>query len=433
MLVTAAAALLADHGVRGALEREFEHRLERIASRAAGQISPADLRDPLVRSNESAAYAALQTLIGPLPATADLVDAAIVDSARVTLVDARVREEIEGLPSALDSLARPAFDRAFAAEPAVSAPFRRDRSVHRAAVAPIRDERGRVVAVVAIEAEAAYLPALDELRHTLTLIALVSLLAIAVLAALFVRASASAGRLERRLSRSENLAAMGRLTATLAHEIKNPLAIIRGSAERLGRLEPDARRMADFVVEESDRLSKTVERYLQFARGEGDRGANRGDEGTGEHGDAIAALEATLDLLEGEFKARSIAVARAGAWPGSAAVPLDNESLKQVYLNLILNALEAMPEGGSLEVAAGERGERLEIVISDTGSGIPRETLERLGSPFFTTRAKGSGLGLFLARRLVESAGGQLEIRSETGAGTRCTVRLPREKGTRES
>ena len=106
--------------MRGALEHEFEVRLERIARRAASQIAPADLRDPRVHSSESAPYAALQTLIGPLPATADLVDAMIVDSARVTLVDARGREEFEGLPNALDSLARPAFDRAFAGEAAGS-------------------------------------------------------------------------------------------------------------------------------------------------------------------------------------------------------------------------------------------------------------------------------------------------------------------------
>jgi signal transduction histidine kinase len=427
VLITAAAALFADHGVRGALEREFEHRLERIATRAASQIPPAELLDPRVHDSESASYAALQTLIGPLPATADLVDASIMDSSRVTLIDALGREEFEGLPTALDSLARPALDRALAGHAAVSAPYARERGVLRAAFAPIL-EHGRAIGVVAIEADAAYLPALDELSHTLALIALVSMLAIAIFAALFIRVASSAERLEQRLSRAENLAAMGRLTATLAHEIKNPLAIIRGSAERLGRLAPEAQRMSEFVVEESDRLSKTVERYLQFARAEDETGA-----ASGEPGDAIAALEATLDLLEGECGARHVSIERVGVRPLRARVALDGESLKQVYLNLMLNALEAMPEGGRLSVEAIEKGGRLEVTIGDTGHGIAKETLERVGSPFFTTKAKGSGLGLFLTRRLVQSAGGELDIRSEPARGTTCTVRWPLAKGKRES
>ncbi|HTM57150.1 MAG TPA: ATP-binding protein [Candidatus Udaeobacter sp.] len=424
MLVTALGATFAYRGVRTALETEFESRLERIVRRAASQIAPADIRDPAVRSTESASYTALQTLIGPLPATADLVDAVIVDSARVTLVDAREREEIEGLPSVLDSLARPAFDRAFAGHAAVSTPYLRDHSVRRAAVAPIGDEHGHALAVVAIEAEAAYLGALADLRHTLLLIALVSLLAITVLAALFIRVAASTARLERRLSRAENLAAMGRLTATLAHEIKNPLAVIRGSAERLGKLEPEARRMSDYVVEEADRLAKTVSRYLEFARG---------GVADGEAGDPIEALDQTLNLLDGEFRDRHVTVARsaveAPAGRGSPRVALDRDSLKQVYLNLILNALEAMPDGGTLTVAAGEHAGKIEVALTDTGAGIPEETLRRIGSPFFTTKARGSGLGLFLTRRLVQSAGGELEIRSEVGRGTTCVVRWPRRKG----
>ena len=239
--------------------------------------------------------------------------------------------------------------------------------------------------------------------------------AMAVLAALLLRIAWGSQRLERRLSRAENLAAMGRLTATLAHEIKNPLAIIRGSAERLGKLEPAAKRMADYVIEESDRLSRTVARYLQFARGEAEAGGE---------GDAITALEGTLALLEGEFAARHVTLRRE-AGVSAARVALDNESLKQVYLNLILNALDAMAEGGTLSVAAGERGGGIEVRIADTGPGMAPDVVKKLGSPFFTTRAQGTGLGLFLARRLLESAGGSLGIESERDRGTTCVVRLP--------
>ncbi len=285
----------------------------------------------------------------------------------------------------------------------------------------MRDRSGRVAAVVAVEAEAAYIPVLRELRGTLTAVAVATLIAIGLLAALILRGTWAAARLEQRLSRAENLAAMGRLTATLAHEIKNPLAVIRGSAERLGRLEPEARRMADFVVEETDRLSRTVARYLQFARGAPEVAA-------GAPGDAIAALDATLALLEGELEARGVRLERAGDAPREAPVALDDESLKQLYLNLILNAIEAMDQGGRLKVAAFERAGRIEVQLADSGPGIPAELLRRLGSPFVTTKATGSGLGLFLARRLAESAGGQLKLASSPGAGTTCTVRLPKRR-----
>lgn len=416
VLATAVSTWVTWHGVAGALESEFEQRIGRIAATAAREIGPADLAEARLR-DDGGAYLALQVQLMTLCASTGVAGASLVDSAGMTVVDARESEFAEGLPSILDTLAGPALRRALRGEAVVSAPYRHQGTLLRAGFSPVRDETGRVLGVVAVELAPAYLPVVSRLGRTLLLIAVVTMLAVLLLAAIVVRGAWSAARLERRLSRAQNLAAMGRLTATLAHEIKNPLAIIRGSAQRLGRLEPEARRMAAFVVEETDRLSRTVTRYLDFARGS-DAG------GAAETGDAVAALEATLDLLEGELRARGVALDRAGRLE-TAPVALDNESLKQLYLNLILNAVEAMPRGGHLLVSLAERAGRIEVGIADDGEGIPPGTLKRLGSPFFTTRAAGSGLGLFLARRLAELAGGELRIQSEVGRGTACTVRFP--------
>jgi signal transduction histidine kinase len=416
ILAVAATATFAYRGVDRAMTREFERRLEAIAVTAATQIAAADVGDARVR-DEGGAYGAIQVQLATLRASTAVNSAAVLDSARVTLVDALAGTSVEGLPSSFDSLAHPALERAYAGHAAVSAPFERHGVRLRAAFAPIAEPGGRVAGVVAVEAAAGYLDVLADLRNTLTVIALVSLLAIAVFAALFLRNAESAARLERRLSRSENLAAMGRLTATLAHEIKNPLAIIRASAKRLGKLEGEPQRMADYVVEEVDRLSATVARYLEFARG--------ADLPPGQ-GDARATLDATLALLEGECRARRVEVARAGAWPDAAPVALDPDSLKQVWLNLLLNALEALPEGGRVTVTLDERRGAFEVAIADDGPGIPAETLQRIGEPFVTTKAKGSGLGLFLPRRLVRAAGGELAIDSAPGRGTTCRVTLPR-------
>ena len=422
VMATAVSVWVTWHRVAGALESEFEQRIGRIAATAAHEIGPAELAEARLRE-EGSAYLSLQVQLVTLRASTGVADASLVDSAGVTVVDARESEFAEGLPSALDTLAGPALRRALRGATAVSPPYRYRGELLRAGFAPVRDEAGRVLGAVAVEAAPAYAPVVLRLGRTLLLIAVTTMLAVLLLAAFVIRGAWSAARLERRLSRAENLVAMGRLTATLAHEIKNPLAIIRGSAQRLGRLEPEAQRMADFVVEETDRLSRTVARYLEFARG---RGAG-GPEGVAEAGDAVAALEATLDLLEGELRARNVALER-GPRLEAAPVALDNESLKQLYLNLILNALEAMPRGGRLGVGVAERAGRVEVRIADDGAGIPAGTLRRLGSPFFTTKATGSGLGLFLARRLAESAGGELRIQSEVGRGTTCVVRFPRRR-----
>ncbi|MEO5619119.1 MAG: ATP-binding protein [Candidatus Eisenbacteria bacterium] len=444
-LAVAATALLSwvsYRGVRSALEAEFVRRLENLAGTIASQVSPEDIADVQNFGEEGQGYAALQVLLEEMRATAQLDNAAVLDTARRVIYDchgdagasaavdpigasgpagADAAVDPIGAPgpagahAAVDSIAAPGLSIALAGGATVSSVYSRGGVRLRAGFAPITGGGNRVAGVVMVEAPPDDDRVLAGLRRDFLLRTLLAALAMSVLAALMLRVVWSSQRLERRLSRAENLAAMGRLTATLAHEIKNPLAIIRGSAERLGKLEPEARRMADYVIEESDRLSRTVARYLQFARGEA--------EGIGD-GDAISALAGTLALLEGEFTARRVMLDR-DADLHAARVPLDNESLKQVYLNLILNALDAMTDGGTLAVTAAERGGNIEVRIADTGPGMTPQVVKKLGSPFFTTRAQGTGLGLFLARRLLESAGGSLEIESEIGRGTACTVRLP--------
>ena len=415
-LATAGACWTAYLRVHDALISEFEHRIVQIATTAAAQVAPETVAEARTGGDESGGYLAIQVQLLTLRNAAGLDNVSLIDGSRATLVDVRAPEVTERLPSALDSLARPALARALAGTAAVSTEYLTGGHRLRAAIAPVRDGNA-VTAAVAVEAEPAYAPTLDSLARRLTLIALLSIAAIVLFAALIVRAAISAARLEQRLSRAENLAAMGRLTATLAHEIKNPLAIIRGSAERLRGGDAETQRMAQFVIEEVDRLSRTVGRYLQFARG-GEQDVGRGD--------AIAALDQTLALLEGELAARNITVERFRGAGDSATVRLDPESLKQVYLNLLLNAADASPSGGRLEVRDRAEPGRYEVEITDHGRGIAPEMLARLGSPFLTTKAQGSGLGLFLTRRLVQSSGGDLVIKSEVGSGTTCVVKLPR-------
>jgi len=426
--VAAIAALswVSYRSVSAGLADEFARRLESVAATGASQVSATDVADSRTFGEEGTGFIAVQVLVEQLHATPGTVEASLFDSTRAVIYDTR-GAALWQQPTPLDTLAHEAVVRALGGHATVSEFFRQHGRLRRAGLAPVRAHDGHVVAALAVEAEPGYLGLLGDFRRTLLLTTLVLALVLVVFVLVRMRLARREAELERQLSRAENLAAMGRLTATLAHEIKNPLAIIRGSAQRLGKLEPEAERMAQYVVEETDRLSATVSRYLQFAHA-GDASGN---------GDALASLDRTLALLDGELRARAVAltltglaVSRSSGSGESTTMPvsLDNESLKQVYLNLILNALEAFDGGGRLTVGAAERRGRFDVTIEDDGPGIPEETLKQLGNPFFTTKAQGSGLGLFLARRLVQSAGGELLIESERGRGTRCTVRLPRRK-----
>jgi signal transduction histidine kinase len=411
--VTVGTAFVAYRGMRSAFERESSQRLQQLAELAASQLSRDDLADARRTGPEGTGLLALQAQLDALCAATGLANAAVLDDSGHVLYDVRAGLVEPGSASAYDSLAHAVLARARAGASVSLPPFRRGGSEARAAAAPVPASAG---AVLVTEATPTWDAVLARLRRDLTLLAAVSVLAVAALAALVMRANAAQLALERRLSRSENLAAMGRMTATLAHEIKNPLAIIRGSAKRLTKLDPEALSMADSVVEEVDRLSATVNRYLQFARGSGPAADATGD--------AAGTLAATLDLVEGEFRARGCVLEREGAFE-PARVPLDDAALKQVWLNLVQNALEAIPQGGRVRVSCARGAERVAVRVADDGTGIPADVLARLGEPFFTTRAMGTGLGLYLSRQLVQGAGGSLGLQSRPGAGTIVTVELP--------
>jgi len=412
VLLTVSTALLADRGVSTAFERQSEQRLQQLAELAASQLSLADLADAHDLGAEGTGLLNLQAQLDALRSATGLENLAVLDDSGRVVYDVRAGLVEPGARSDYDSLAHETLLAARAGQSGPLPPFRRRQAEARAAVAPVPGTDGTVLVT---EGAPEWGAQLARLHRDLTLLAGVSVLAIAALAALVLRANASQLALERRLSRSENLAAMGRMTATLAHEIKNPLAIIRGSARRLGRMEPEAQAMADSVVEEVDRLSATVNRYLQFARG--------GPLEPGTRGDAAATLAATADLLDAEFRARGCTIERAG--DESAPVPLDDASLKQVWLNLLQNALEAMAEGGRVRVGCERHGDRVRVTVADDGPGMSAEVLSRIGEPFFTTRAQGTGLGLHLSRQLVQGANGSLAVSSREGQGTTVTVELP--------
>lgn len=230
--------------------------------------------------------------------------------------------------------------------------------------------------------------------------------------------------LEKRAADAEALSAMGGLALNLAHEIRNPLNAAVLQLHLLGRhvdkltIDDEARQAlhhkARIVGDEIGRLSRLLTEFLELAR---PRAAAREDVALGK------LVADVLDLEQGSAASRGVAILREVDL--ACHVQGDAEKLKQVVLNVVVNALEAMREGGTLDVRVAREGRRAILVVSDTGTGIEPGTLTQVFDPFFTTKEAGTGLGLSIVRKIVDQHAGEVRIESERGVGTRVTVVLP--------
>jgi signal transduction histidine kinase len=222
---------------------------------------------------------------------------------------------------------------------------------------------------------------------------------------------------EEQLRRADRLSALGELSAGLAHEIRNPLASIRGTAEILrdGIAAADPRaEFATILIREVDRLNRVVADFLDFSRPAGV---------SQERLDLVATVQEVLTLTK--LAARKKRVELTLSSGGPLELVADGAQLKQAFLNLILNAFEAMPDGGTLRVSVTEHSGEIAIRFTDSGVGIAPQHLEQIFSPFFTTRRDGTGLGLAITQRIVAAHGGRIEVESQVGTGTTFSVILP--------
>jgi signal transduction histidine kinase len=221
-----------------------------------------------------------------------------------------------------------------------------------------------------------------------------------------------------RLRQSEKLAALGKLSAGLAHELRNPLNTISMLIYAMNQEMPANGPLAAdlrIVQGELQHMSLLIEQFLEFAR-------PRAPHFQRERVEEI--MEETLLLIGPEARARGVMVCK--DWGKDLpTVWVDGTQIKQVYLNLLLNALQAMPQGGKLTVRLQVSGGSLLTAITDEGEGIPPEVRANLFEPFFTTKRGGTGLGLSISQRIIEGHNGRLRLFSQPGRGTSVVVRLP--------
>lgn len=224
----------------------------------------------------------------------------------------------------------------------------------------------------------------------------------------------------RVLAQQEKVAALGRVAAQVAHEVKNPLAglllyALHFKTKTEGRLaEPEAA-LLDKIVGTINHLTSTCEQILSFARPV---------QLTPRRTDLNLVVADVLQLLDPQLSAAGVR-ARADLDPAGVCGPLDESSLRSALMNLALNAVEAMPAGGELTVRTRADGGALVAEVRDTGAGMTDEQVRNIFEPFYTTKPKGLGLGLPFAKKVVEEHGGQLAVESRVGQGTTIHITLP--------
>ncbi len=229
-------------------------------------------------------------------------------------------------------------------------------------------------------------------------------------------------KFEESVLRAKRLSELGVLSAGVAHEIRNPLASIKGYAQLvLSELEDETQAKADLeiVLVEVERLDKIIDRFMTFASpSQPDYKENNLDK----------LIQDVLHLLTKTIEMQGVKVET--KLSVNETVYMDYDQMKQVFINVLINAIQAMPHGGVLKIETNISRVRddFEINIIDNGEGIPADMIEKVFAPFFTTRQQGTGLGLSICSRIVESHKGRFEIQSRQGVGTQITIKLPRQR-----
>jgi two-component system sensor histidine kinase PilS (NtrC family) len=230
--------------------------------------------------------------------------------------------------------------------------------------------------------------------------------------------------LEAELRLKDRMAAVGELSAGIAHEIRNPLAAIAGSVQVLKKstaLNPQEQRLMSIILKESERLNKSIADFLRFVKPQEKRPAEF---------DIAASLAETLDLMRNSPELTAGHTIEDEIVPPSYTIIGDSDQIRQVFWNIARNAVQAMPNGGTLRVTTAAAADHYNITFSDNGRGMNDADQRRLFQPFRTNFPTGTGLGMAISYRIVQEHGGRIEVASHEGAGTSITVSLPSSAAT---
>ncbi|MDQ6422220.1 PAS domain S-box protein [Paenibacillus sp. LHD-117] len=232
----------------------------------------------------------------------------------------------------------------------------------------------------------------------------------------------SRNRMEELLRRSEKLTTVGQLAAGVAHEIRNPLTTLRGFLQLQQQSQKLNVSHVNLMLSELDRINLIVGEFLILAKPQATKFVTK---------DVRDVLNDVLVFLDSEAHLHNIEF-RTVITEEECRISCEENQLKQVFINLLKNAIEAMPGGGSVHISIQRKSDRIAISITDEGVGIPEELISKIGDPFFTAKETGTGLGIMVSQRIINSHQGTLDIQSQVNVGTSVKVTLPAQKPERK-
>lgn len=442
------------------VDHEFSKRLISISEMVSSSINTAYLSRLQPGDEKARLYRLLLEDLKTMRGIAGVRDIYLFDRDNRILVESSGEIPIgqEYLLLRLDQLE---LDEVWKGTPMASTLYQgSDGLYYKSGYAPVRNHQGKIMAVTGVEAGAEFLGAIQKIKQQILWIVVISLLVqfsisliisrsitnpLKVLVAAIdqvgkqetytrvrVHTQDEIGFLGNRFNDmtdslkakdrllKERMDTLKQLSAGIAHEIRNPLAAIEGFAELLGRKassdeNPQVRKLSEEIIQEVKNLNRIVTDFLSFARE---------PRWQFEQVDIVSILDSALTLALSGEKGGPITVEKEmpSHPPPLLADPLE---LRKALLNVILNAVQALPNGGKLKLRLHTEDSWLTITIQDSGEGIPLQIHDRIFNPFFTTKEKGTGLGLAITQRIIEGHGGNISFQSHPTKGTQFMVRLP--------
>jgi signal transduction histidine kinase len=414
------------------LDRQLERRLEAVAKAGATRISPATIASLLEPDFET--FSEVTEILEEIRLSDSLSEVFIIDENYRYLATSSFETDSVYLLAPLNSRYIDSLFYDFEPMAVSSKSYQTGGIYLKSAFAPLFDTSGLAVAVLGVEAPVDFFEALKESHRNLVFSGLLSIMAGLIFGAVFLILQRSLNQAESQLFLNETHSHLGRMVAVISHEIKNPLTIIRSSGEQIKRIiskQPDIpggteiQRESGFVIDEVDRLNDIVTSYLNFARGT-TGGLLVGT--SPKPVDIIGMMGIITVQLQTNYPGEKIQWQLTGNQT-NLVVNTYERVLRQLVLNLLIKGAEACLAAKKpikLSLGAFDVGADFEIKITDFGTGISKQEQKKLFTPFYSTRHSGTGLGLYLSKKIVEELKGRIDIKSELGEKTEVIIRLPK-------
>jgi signal transduction histidine kinase len=343
----------------------------------------------------------------------------MIDVEKQVLVDAESEFSI-GEEYPLLTLDKEEIEKAFSGSASATPLYRIGENPFKRCYVPLYNSQNEVTSVLRLEASRDYFNDILRVKKHIYWIGTIVVCLLILIAMLFYNLLKSLLKTEETLALADRLRSLGTLAAGFAHEIRNPLSIIRATAESISEELPgeaEQQSLLRSIVDETDRLNQLMTQFLQFAKPLPSDDKNPSC-------DIRKIIPSALSMLQKDFEKKSIPL-KVNLEADLPPLPMDERSLRQILLNLVINAGEAIDSQGEIEVSARRKKNYIRIEVTDTGRGILEKSKTRVFDPFYTTKDKGTGLGLFVTRMLVERARGRIFISDNSKKGTTVSLEIP--------